>query len=380
MDDRGVTAQIRSAFETRAYLGDPIEVHLGGNDAFLELRDGLDPVWSADSVGDVERWLSHPLTEDQREVLEGGGVLTAEPPKAPRIRLSTPTGPSQPVPAAQVEMAPEWSQRVSGLVLDETAQVLAGGVWRSGFIYTDLTREQSASADAAAHVYGYDSAYVWAFVAPTPRNHPSGTQLGHRPAGTARCRGGVAVGACRGQRPARAVGRLECRRCAGKLLWAGHRRLRQGAGCHRTRPCPAQLWRGPGYARGDHAINGDCLGSPVTFIVTVVALSVGGAALGAWSATRRTTLSEHLAGSDRRSPMTSSSVAPGWMPLTMQRCWAVPPSTTNWPGRPLKTANGRAGFARTHLLGQSPISRSDSRKLRVAAAAAVRTLTDVTAV
>ncbi|WP_157073297.1 hypothetical protein [Kribbia dieselivorans] len=296
VNDRGVPAEIRSAFEARADLGDPIEVHLPGNDAFLELRDGSNPVWSADSVGDVERWLSHPLTERQRGVLESGGVLTAEPPAAEQMQLFTPRGRSVPVEAAQVDMAPEWSQRVSGLVLDETAQVLAGGAWRSGFIYTDLTREQSASADAAAHVYGYDSAYVWAFVAPTPGTIPPALSWG---TGLLALLGAVVASLSaravandlRGQSAALSAvgvpGSFFGRVIAGyvgvpvvtglalALLSCGAALAALVA----TMPSTAIVWD-----------------PPVTFIVAVVALSVGGAALGAWSATRRTTLSEHLAG------------------------------------------------------------------------------------
>lgn len=179
-----VPTEVRRAFERESGLTRPVSIRTAGDFPLL-LRQGSEPVWSAATQADIETWAGAALTPEQERVLRDGGVLTtgATPGDIPSgellIQLFTPDGrATEPVPTTHMNVPREWAGRVSGITLDRTYSKLGGTPGPVGYLYSGLSEQESLDALQAANTFGYDSSYIWAYTPPEPTSTPVALTLG----------------------------------------------------------------------------------------------------------------------------------------------------------------------------------------------------------
>ncbi len=153
-------------------LSDEVAVRLEGNE--------LGNLIAVDTVDEARRLANGELTEEQRAVLERGGLLVWDRPQRPTHRLvavvwedGRPRSVSEPLPAVTGQFEPSWQRRSAGLLLVGTADRLGLPVNRSEVVLTDMPDSAAAEARRITLAAGYDARHVDGYALPEPPALPA---------------------------------------------------------------------------------------------------------------------------------------------------------------------------------------------------------------
>ncbi len=118
------------------------------------------------SASDVERLITRPLTSGERSALQSGGALLTTSASGGSLKLSTDDGHEVDWPGVVMQDVPASFRRLSGIVLQRTAENADLPLVRRTWAFTGLTASQLEKVDSAPQDLGFDAQWLEGYRVP----------------------------------------------------------------------------------------------------------------------------------------------------------------------------------------------------------------------